>query len=113
MYVYCSWLLAKQNEKSYFYSSKGKMGYGNKVVPWYKEYELPVGTPQGVRYKNGKCWSRKYANKTLVIVNPTLSEQTVQLDEGLFLSYSDGRRIRKEIVLPAQSGRILLRLEEE
>ena len=65
------------------------------------------------RYQIGRCWARKYTNRALVLVNPTLSEQQVQIDEGVFLNYSDNRKISGAITLPAQSGRILLKLEEK
>ena len=68
LYSYCSWLLCKQPERSFYHAKKGSHSYGNPEVPWYEEYDLPIGEPVGDRYPLGKCRARKYRNALMLLI---------------------------------------------
>jgi hypothetical protein len=114
LFSYCSWLVAKNSDKSFFYSSKDIMGYKNPEVPWYREYEINLGQPLSWRYRMGFCWLRDYSNAAKVIVNPTRTKQSLSTTvfDGQYRVYQANQIADDMIVLPAQSGRILLRVEQ-
>jgi hypothetical protein len=107
LYTYCTFLLTKKIGQSYYFASKGVSGYANSEVPWYKEYELPIGEPVSGRYLQGKCWVRDYQNAK-IIVNPTEQIQNVVIgNQKYWYSPSDNKAIVK-LDLKSGTGRILL-----
>ena len=106
LYSYCSWLLIKKPGKSFYYATRGK-GLSSQNVPWYSEYDLPIGKPTSDMYLQNQCWLRDYENAR-VVVNPTNRVQKVIVDKGkLWLDWTSKKSV-SWLELPAQSGRILL-----
>lgn len=115
LYTYCSWLLVKRPEKSFYYATRGVRGYGNPVVPWYKEYDLPIGESTTKRYKIGDCWARNYQNAAIIVVNPTRQAQQINFCNNgeIFVDHATNKMFSGPISLPPQSGRIFLRTTDE
>lgn len=108
LYTYCSWLLVKQSDKSYYSlitSSK------DNAVPWYEEYNLPIGEPLGKRYRQDNCWLRDYKNAAIIVVNPTRQSQQINFCNNgeIFVDHATNKMFSGPIFMPAQSGRIFLR----
>jgi hypothetical protein len=106
LYTYCSWLLIKKPDKSFYFATKGKE-HGTSDPAWYKEYDLPIGKPISNRYLKEGCWLRNYENAKIV-VNPTTKVQKVSVDkDNLWLDWITNKTV-VELELPPQTGRILL-----
>jgi hypothetical protein len=107
MYTYCSWLLVYKKGQSYYHASRDVMGYANPVVPWYEEYDLPLGKPRSARYSQGQCWLRDYENAK-IIVNPTGKSEKVVVDKDKYwLDWVSKVKV-SEVEIPPKSGIILL-----
>ena len=107
MYTYCSWLLVQRPGKSFYYATRGDSSYARPTVPWYEEYEIPIGKPVSQRYKSGKCWLRDYTNAK-IIVNPTGRSQHIAVDkEKYWLDWTTKEKVTEILIAPA-TGRILL-----
>ncbi len=108
LYTYCSWLLVKRPGRSFFFSTKGDPGYRtNPVVPWYREYDLPIGAAASGRHREGACWARRYTN-ALVVVNPTRETQSVRLARNITWIDASSEKPVSVVQMPPTSGRILL-----
>lgn len=103
LYTYCSWLLIKVPGKSYYFSPRG----GGTEIPWYDEYDLLIGKPISKRYMLDNCWVRDYSNAK-VVVNPSKNVQKVVVDERKLWLDWETKRAGSELLLPPQTGRILL-----
>lgn len=105
MYTYCSFLLVKEPEKS-FYSLHAIDSVAQKTC-WYDEYGIPLGAITSKRYLKNNCWVRDYENGK-VIVNPTKRSQKVLLDtQILWLDWSSQKAV-SEIEMRPRSGTIIL-----
>jgi len=108
MYSYCTWLLIKKTGLSFFNSTtKGKYSYYKLEIPWFQEYELPIGEPVGNRYQLGKCHARDYQGG-LILVNPTDKTTVITLDKDKPNWDWTFNKTVSELTMPAQSGKILL-----
>lgn len=103
VYCYASYLLGANGEKSYFgfngfYSGDGSFGY-------YDEFSIQLGLPLGQYYDQGSVYTRDFTEGK-VIVNPTTTTQTIQLE----WEYTTllGEKI-SSITLNDHSGIILLK----
>jgi len=106
-YIYCSFLLVKRPGYSLFYASSDMGLERNREVPWYEEYDLPIGKPISGRYLRDNCWFRDYTNAKIV-VNPTEVWQRVIIDKKkLWLDWTSKKAVR-ELKLAPKSARILL-----
>ncbi|AQT70339.1 hypothetical protein STSP2_03545 [Anaerohalosphaera lusitana] len=111
LYFYCSWMLVKQDGRSLFTASRGKRGYANSTVPWYSEYELDLGSPLAPKFKSNNCWLRKFERESLVAVNPNHSTESIDLPKDeTFVDPSTSQMFKGSLSLPAQSGKILLKI---
>jgi len=107
LYTYCSWLLVQKPGKSLYYATRGKSSYAHPVVPWYNEYEFPIGKPLSQRYKSGECWVRDYTSAK-IIVNPTSRPQRIAVDkERYWLDWTTKEKV-SEILMAPVTGRTLL-----
>ncbi len=107
MYVYCSFLLVKRPGYSLFYASSDKGLHRNDKMPWYDEYDLPMGEPISQRYLKDGCWFRNYTN-AIIVVNPTEVSRKIAVDRSKqWLDWSL-KEAFSELTLPPKSGRILL-----
>ena len=92
-----------------------ELGYS--TVPWFDEYEVPLGAPVDAwptaAWQNG-VWKREYAN-ALVLVNPADSPKTITIPPGWrrFRGHQDpvvnSGQVAASITLPAQDGLVLVR----
>jgi hypothetical protein len=106
-YVYCSFLLVKRPGYSLFYASSDFGLKRERAVPWYDEYDLPIGNPVSGRYLRDGCWFRDYKNAKIV-VNATDVPRKVLIDKNkLWLDWITKKAVSK-LTLPPKSGRILL-----
>lgn len=106
-YVYCSFLLIKRPGYSLFYASSDKGTDSTRDIPWYEEYDIPIGKPISDRYLQNGCWFRDYTNAKIA-VNATDVPRKVVVDSGqLWLDWMSKKTVR-ELRLPAKSGRIFL-----
>lgn len=109
LYTYCSWLLIKQPGKSFYSASTPS---NQNAVPWYDEYDLPIGEPISPRYLQNNCWIRDYANAK-IIVNPTKKKQKVTIDsEKKWLDWTSKEAVN-QLKLPPRSARIMLPIFHE
>ena len=106
MMIYClaSYLLGVNGEKATFgfnniYSKDGSRGY-------YPEFDVPLGSPINDYYLLASVYSRDFENGK-VLVNPTTSSYTVDLDSEY--KTLDGQTV-SNVTLDAHSGVILFRL---
>jgi hypothetical protein len=107
MYAYCSFLLVKRPGYSLFYASSDKGLYRNDKVPWYGEYDLPIGQPLSERYLKDGCWFRDYTNAR-IIVNPAEVSRKIAVDGSKQWLDGISKEVFSELTLPPKSGRILL-----
>lgn len=107
MYAYCSFLLVKRPGYSLFYASSDKGLHRNDKVPWYGEYDLPIGQPLSERYLKDNCWFRDYTNARIV-VNPAEVSRKIALDRDKQWLEERSKEALTELTLPPKSGRILL-----
>jgi len=108
MYVYCSFLLVKRPGYSLFYASSdfGEDRAGK--IPWYEQYELPLGRPTSKRYQRAGCWFRDYSNARTV-VNPAETPRRIVIDgNGQWMDWASKKTV-SQLVLPPKSGALLLR----
>jgi len=104
MMIYCfaSYLLGTSGEKATFgfnniWSEDGSRGY-------YTEFDVSLGSPVNEYYSIGSVYARDFA-KGKVLVNPTTSSYTVNLDSEYETLYG---QIVYSVTLDAHSGLILL-----
>jgi hypothetical protein len=106
-YIYCSFLLVKRPGYSLFYASSDFGLKRDRAVPWYEEYDLPIGEPISERYLRDNCWFRDYTDAKIV-VNPTEVWQRVIIDKKkLWLDWTSKKAVN-ELTLPPKRGRILM-----
>jgi len=105
LYMYCSFLLTKKPGKSFFSSSRDVDG--KLTVPWYKEYDLPLGKPLGPRYIKQDCWWRDYENAKIV-VNPSQQEKGITMDSNRKWLDWAGRKEGVGFTLAPVTAKILL-----
>ena len=87
------------------------------TVPWFDEYEVPLGKPvdpwPAAAWQNG-VWKRRY-EQALVLVNPTASPKVVDVGPGWqrFRGQQDpgvnSGAAATTLTLPPQDGLILIR----
>jgi len=106
-YIYCSFLLVKRPGYSLFYASSDFGLKRDRAVPWYDEYDLPIGKPTSERYLRDNCWFRDYTNAKIV-VNPTEVRQRVIIDKKKLWLDGTSKKAVRELNLAPKSGRILL-----
>lgn len=105
LYMYGSFLLTKKPGKSFF-SLSGDIE-GKNTVPWYHEYELPLGKPVGARYQLQGCWWRDYENAK-IIVNPSRQIKNITLNsDHEWLDWADKNSSTRFVMEPV-SSKILL-----
>jgi hypothetical protein len=77
---------------------------------WYAEYDAPLGQPLGKAGPAGDgTWRREFEGG-LVVVNPTVRELHVKLDQRTWRDYTTGWS-GKEMFLPPHDGRIYIPLD--
>jgi hypothetical protein len=113
LFAYTSYLLAKKSDRAYFYATRGERGYQNPNAPWYDEYDIELGMPLCTRVKSGACWIREFMNAT-VVINPTANRQQVSLEKGVrYYNYLERLDVVDVLSLAPQTGRILLKKQED
>lgn len=104
-YIFCSFLLIKDQQYSLFGTILRKEGAV--LDSWFEEYNLPLGLPQGARYFMDGCWVRDYTNGTIV-VNPTSMPHTFFVRGDTYaLNWQTKEKVRS-VYLPPLSAVILL-----
>jgi hypothetical protein len=105
LYVYCSFLLVRDDDWSLFGVYRRKDGVD--LDPWYEEYTLPIGNPEGPRYQRQGCWLRDYQHAKIA-VNPSSVRCTISLDSDTYtLDWRTKKKIR-QLTLDPLSATILL-----
>jgi hypothetical protein len=107
LYTYCTFLLTKKSGKSFYCASRGASGYDNTKVPWYEEYDLPIGNPKSARYSQDQCWLRDYENAK-IIVNPTEQTQKITVSQDKYWYSPTDNKAVSRLELKPGTGRILL-----
>lgn len=103
LYLYTSFLLTKENGKSFFSLNKQT----SDKISEYQEFNLPLGEPISKRYLHGRCWIRDFTNAK-IIVNPTNKVDRIIIDnEKPWLDWSIQQAI-SETEIPSMSGKIFL-----
>ena len=105
LYVYCSFLLVMNNNCSLF--GVHRRENGNNLDPWYEEYNLPLGSPVGLRYQQQDCWLRDYQYGRIV-VNPSSNRCTISLDSDTYTLDWRTKKTITRLVLEPLSATILL-----
>jgi hypothetical protein len=109
-YEYASWLLVRRPGRSFFYASRTDAGGATVRLPFYDEYDLALGDPQGPRYEPAPgLWVRDYAGGR-AIVNATAAPRPFVNGPELTYDWHQRRWVYPGRVLqvPAKTGRILL-----
>jgi len=105
LYVYCSFLLVKNSDRSLF--GIHRRADGVDLDPWYEEYNLPLGNPAGSRYQRQGCWLRDYQHAKIA-VNPSSVRCTISLDSDTYtLDWRTKKKIT-QLALDPLSAAILL-----
>jgi len=105
-FSYCSFLLLKQPNNSYFYLSDDK-GYGRKLAPpWFIDFDINLGYPIEKRQKIGQYWAREYEN-AIVLLNATTAPCSVDLSKNSPKYIGSKNTVITNVVLNPKTGLIL------
>jgi hypothetical protein len=105
LYIYCSFLLVKDVDRSFFGAVREKNG--THILPWYEEYALPLGGPVGLRYQRNGCWLRDYQHGK-VVVNPSAVSCTISLDSQTYTLDWRTKKAVTRVTLEPRTATILL-----
>lgn len=75
-FAFASYLLVNQGKAIFRYANSSMY----REIWVYDNYEIPLGSPLGPRYREGDTWKRDFTNGT-VMVNPETHEAEIQLNK--------------------------------